>query len=200
MHNSRSLLCHYSYSHLQLSNHAICANTHPILTTSSSHMLCRHCHVKITIKIVTAFSPESRYTDFTEKYTLEMTSQVIQKRDSFTVLLQLYRLCRSSWALEVHAVLSGLVCIKKYSCCRLWFSGQKSEYQLRDHLWWKRLLLTLMTLWQKRRACNLTHRHELQNNSQLKPTGAPWRWSLITSHQSPMQMSYYAVIVPFTHA
>lgn len=87
-----------------------------------------------------AFSPESRYTrksDFTEKYTLEMTSQVIQKRDSFAFLLQLYRfVCRSSWALEVHAVLSGFVCIKKYSCCRLWFSGQKSEYQLRDHLWW----------------------------------------------------------------
>lgn len=83
MHNSRSLLCHYSYSHLQLSNHAICANAHPILTTSSSHLLCRHCHVKITIKIDMAFSPESRYTDFTEKYTLEMTSQVIQKRDSF---------------------------------------------------------------------------------------------------------------------
>lgn len=180
MHNSRSLLCHYSYYHLQLSNHAfLCANAHPILTTSSSHLLCRHCHVKITIKIDMAFSPESRYTrksDFTEKYTLEMTSQVIQKRDSFAFLLQLYRfVCRSSWALEVHAVLSGFVCIKKYSCCRLWFSGQKSEYQLRDHLWWKRLLLTL---WQKRRACNFTHCHESQNNSQQKPR----RWSLITSH------------------
>lgn len=110
--------------------------------------------------------------------------------------------------LEAHPIPAVSVCIKKSSSCQCWISfssldlalawslsiGSRTTYDGTDYC-------SANGLWQERGACNFIHSHESQSDSQLRSTGARHWWSLITSHQSRMQMSYYPVIsYPFTPA
>lgn len=90
--------------------------------------------------------------------------------------------------LKAHPILSyqevlQLPLLSIFRLVRLGF-GQESDYWLQPLRLMELIVVLLMDSWQENGACYFYHCHESQNDSQLRPTGAPGWWSSFTSLHS----------------